>query len=563
MNGLHHLSIVRYALFVALGAASTNLLLANASWGQTAPSTPVPPSEEVAATADQEQAALSVASSVDEVAIAQPSETAAPAAAVPATAVPAAAEETEPAASFSTDTDLTVSPTAPSTTASQTLPTDVTPATQASTVEASAVEASTANTAEPEVIDANVSLHAVDLLNPSAPSPSPTFGASAAPFEQAQASPDAERRNGLTFSFSSGLPDPTALYGTLRRRNVRFPIKSTGIAASASVQYGLGDLGELNLVVEGGEHILAFDLGLNLASGDPRQGLAFNIFNQRSFSPAYRGGDRDVDLPNGDTPWLHRLGAGIEYALPLSDDIASAFGITYQRVSVRDDMFTDDVQPVDEDGNALTVDSDGIDDLLTFNFSAARDTRDERRFPTTGNLIRAGIDQGFTLGSEDVSFTRLSASYTQYIPFNLFGFDDGPRTLIFNVQGGGIFGDVPSYEGFNVGGTNSVRGYQGGGIGTGTAAFQATVEYRFPIFSLNAFSRDIPIRGVLFVDYGTTFGTNDEVIGEPAEARDKPGDGLGFGAGLHAQTPFGLGRVEFALTDDGDSEVILTIGDRF
>jgi outer membrane protein insertion porin family len=369
--------------------------------------------------------------------------------------------------------------------------------------------------------------------------------------------------NALRLRFEPRLPVPTALQGSARARTVRLPDKVTGIAALVSLNQPLGGDNALNLVVEGGEHILAFDFEYLNATPNPRQGFGINIFNQRSWFPAFRGGDRDVDLANGNTPWVHRLGGGVEFFVPIDDNFDSAFGLSYQRVSVRDGVFTSELEPFDEFGNELTVDSDGIDDLLVFRAAAVVDNRDNPRLTTSGNRIRFGLDQGFTLGSENIAYTRLAANYTQYIPFNLFGFSEGPRTLVLNVQGGTFLGDVPPYEAFNLGGTNSVRGYRSGSVGTGSSFLQATAEYRFPVASLNIFNTDLDLRGALFVDYGTDLGSADDVIGEPAEVRDKPGDGLGFGAGLQAQTPFGFARLEFAVNDNGGSLVIATFGDRF
>lgn len=374
---------------------------------------------------------------------------------------------------------------------------------------------------------------------------------------------DVVRDESFRFSVGVGPSAPTALEGSARPRVTRTPIKSTGLSLIAGVSRYIGDTGSINLVVEGGEHIVAFDLGYTQLNESPRSGFGVNFFNQRSFFPAFRGGDRDVDLPNGDTPWIHRLGGGAEVFLPIGDEIDSALGVNYQRVSVRDDVFDDDVYAEDEFGNDLTVDSDGIDDLLSFNFVAYRDTRNAGTASTEGNILRFGATQGFTLGSDSVAFTRFGANFVQYIPLNLFGFSAGPRTLVLNIQGGHIFGDVPPYEAFNIGGTRSVRGFSGGGVGTGRSFMIAVAEYRFPIATLDIFSQEIDLRGALFVDFGTDFGTGDDVIGEPAEARDKPGTGLGFGVGLQAELPIGFGRLEFAITDNDESEVIATIGDRF
>lgn len=368
----------------------------------------------------------------------------------------------------------------------------------------------------------------------------------------------------FSFRFDPRLPPPTALLGSTRPRVTRTGVKITGLSLPVSARLATGEFSYFQLALEGGEHIVAFDLGYVSTTDFPRRGFGVNFSNQRSFFPAFRGGDDEVELPNGDDPWLHRLGGGAEIFIPLGESFESALGVNYQRVSVRDDAFTSDLAPLDEFGNQLVINEDeGIDDVVTLNFAARRDTRDDRIFPTEGTILGFGVDQGFVLEDEDAIFTRFSGNYTQLLPIDFFGFDPGPRTLILNVQSGLILGDVPPYEGFNLGGRSSVRGFSGGGVSTGTAFIQGTVEYRFPILSLSVFDQAIPIRGTVFVDYATDFGTADDVIGEPAEVRDKPGSGLGFGLGLHAQTSFGLGRLEFAITDDDSSELIITVGDRF
>ncbi|MDX2214279.1 MAG: BamA/TamA family outer membrane protein [Oculatellaceae cyanobacterium bins.114] len=372
--------------------------------------------------------------------------------------------------------------------------------------------------------------------------------------------------NAFVFRVGGRAPVPSALQGATRPRTV-LPgsNRTTGIAAIVRLEQPIFG-GEAALEVEGGAHILAFDVGFtSQPSGltTPRSGFGVNFFNQRSYFPGYREGDRDIDLPNGDEMWLHRLGGGAEVYVPIGDRFNSAIGLSYQRVSVRDDLFSDDVEPIDEFGNRLTVDSDGIDDLITLNIAAVQDLRNDPIYPTDGSRLRLGIDQGITLGDSSIAFNRLSGNYTRFIPFSLFGFDEGPRTLVFNVQGGVMIGDVPSYEGFNLGGFNSVRGFDKGAIGTGSRFVQATVEYRFPIFSFNFRDREIPVGGTLFVDYANDLDSGEDVIGEPGPERDKPGDGLGFGVGLRIRSPIGPIRAEVGFGVDGDTVFYLTNTERF
>lgn len=364
-------------------------------------------------------------------------------------------------------------------------------------------------------------------------------------------------RRVVRFQFGPRLSLPTVLQGPLRPRLLDIAVDEAGFSVTGSARLPLGDTNNINLAVQGGESALSFDLSYNDLTPTPRSGFGVNVFNQRSYFPAFRGGDRTVNLPNGDVPWLHRLGGGVEVYLPIGNAIQTAIGVSYQRVSVRDAIFTSRLFPVDELGNALTLDRDGIDDLLTFNFAAIRSTLDRRELPTSGNIIRVGLDQGFTLGSESATFTRLSAYYLQFIPLNLFGFAEGPRTLIFGLQGGTILGDVLPYEGFNAE-TDAT-----GAIGTGRSFLVGTLQYRFPIANFRLFQRDLNLRGIIFSDYATNLGTAGDVIGRPAVVRQKANSRISFGTGLHLNTPFGLGRLEVSLDDVGDTRLVVVIGDRF
>ena len=56
------------------------------------------------------------------------------------------------------------------------------------------------------------------------------------------------------------------------------------------------------------------------------------------------------------------------------------------------------------------------------------------------------------------------------------------------AAGGAIIGDLPPYEAFPIGGTNSVRGYSEGGVGTGRhyAVGTAEVHWSLPLSFLEA-----------------------------------------------------------------------------
>ena len=370
-----------------------------------------------------------------------------------------------------------------------------------------------------------------------------------------------------SFFIDPGLnfPRPSALQGPARPSTVSsLSNQPRGFAAGA--RFGLENIGgnnqTLSLALEGGENTLGADLDFRQFFADG-SGYGVNFANRRGVEPEFVGGDPEVETPSGDEPWVHRMGGGVEYFRPLTSDLDAAVGISYQRISVREDAFSSDITANDEFGNSLTVDNGGQDDLLTINFAGVVDQRDNSKNPTKGSRLLFGLDQSIPVGEADILFTRLSANYTQFLPLDLFGFTSGPRTLVLNLQGGTILGDTPPYDAFSLGGSSSVRGYGSGEVGTGESFVQATAEYRFPMFGFNAFDNDIDVGGTLFFDYATDLGTGDEVIGEPAEVRGKPGDGFGYGVGLRALTPVGAVRLELGINDEGDSQVIFKIGDRF
>jgi outer membrane protein insertion porin family len=298
-------------------------------------------------------------------------------------------------------------------------------------------------------------------------------------------------------------------------------------------------------------------------AGDPyRTSYTVNAFRRRSISLIFEGGDPEVFLPpdddgDRDRPRIRRTGGGITFTRPLSRDVftpadwTASLGLQYQRISVTNSE--GDVTPRDELGNLLSFNDSGKDDLLTLQLGAVRDRRNDPIRPTSGSLLRLGAEQSIPLGS--ILMTRLRGSYSYYIPVNFTNFTRGPQALAFNVQGGTVLGDLPPYEAFSLGGVNSVRGYGEGDVGAGRRYIQATAEYRFPVFSI--------IGGALFLDYASDLGSGENVPGNPAGVRGKPGNGFGYGLGIRVQSPLGPIRVDYGFNDQGDSQLHFGIGERF
>ena len=315
-----------------------------------------------------------------------------------------------------------------------------------------------------------------------------------------------------------------------------------------------------------GERELLFDVSFTdpWIGGDPyRTSYTVNGFRRRSISLVYDGDDNDIRTENGnDSPRVVRTGGGVNFSRPLSKSVFEPAdwnlnaGFQYQRAVIKNS--DGEISPIsrEEDGSENLAFSDsGEDDLFFLRFGATRDKRNNRLQPTKGSLLRFGLDQTIPIGSGSILFSRVRGSYSYFIPTSFLKITEGPQAFAFNVQAGTVIGDLPPYEAFVVGGSNSVRGYPEGEVGNGRAYLQGTVEYRFPVFKI--------VGGALFADYGTVLGTDSNVPGEPSIVRGLPGSGFGYGLGVRVQSPLGPIRVDYAINEDGDSRIHFGIGERF
>ncbi len=350
-------------------------------------------------------------------------------------------------------------------------------------------------------------------------------------------------RNTGSVAAGAGISSASGLFGTISYQEQNLGGNNQRLAAE--IQFGQRDL--------------LFDIGFTdpWIAGDPfRTSYSVSAFARRTIPLVFQGGETEVFLPNGDRPRVRRFGGGISFARP--DDAFEpnwrfSTGIQYQNVRIQD--ADGDRSPVDELGNDLSFSGTGVDDLFLVSFSASTDRRNNRISPTSGYTLRLSTEQSIPIGQGSILLNRLRGNYSFFIPVNWLRFSDGPQTLAFNVQGGLILGDLPPYEAFSLGGTDSIRGYDPGDVGSGRAFLLGSIEYRFPIFSI--------VGGALFVDVGSTLGTDRDVPGEPSIVRDKPGSGLGFGVGVRVQSPLGVIRVDYAINDEGDSQIHFGLGERF
>lgn len=392
-----------------------------------------------------------------------------------------------------------------------------------------------------------------------------------------------KERNTGSFGAGAGLSSASGLFGS-----VTYQEQNLG-----------GNNQKLGAEIQVSQRDILFDLSFTdpWIAGDPyRTSYTVNLFNRLTRPYVFDGGEVDVNLPpepvddddddifdedeagnlifedEGDDPRVNRLGGGVTFSRPLAQGWTGSLGLQYQRVSIRDaDLSIAPVACIDPDldpdltpqencaipsnQEQLSFSGTGQDDLTTLRFSLARDLRDDPLRPTRGSLLRLSTEQTVPIGLGSILGNKLVGSYSYYIPVRFTSFTEGPQTLAFNVQAGTAIGDLPPYEAFSLGGSNSVRGYGEGELGTGRSFAQFSAEYRFPVFSV--------VGGALFLDAASDLGTADTVLGQPAVLREKPGSGFGYGLGVRVQTPLGPIRVDYGFNNEGDSRLHFGIGERF
>ncbi|GJD22017.1 hypothetical protein RIVM261_069730 [Rivularia sp. IAM M-261] len=312
---------------------------------------------------------------------------------------------------------------------------------------------------------------------------------------------------------------------------------------------GINDTLSANVQV--GRRDLLFDSTFNspYRETEPnRIGYTINAFRKNGLSDILNG---DVKLANGDRIRESKVGGSVSFQRPI-DDWNTSLGFNYERVSIRDR--DGKITPKDELGNSLTRSGTGIDDLATVSLTAIKDRRDNPLNPTNGSIIKFSTEQSVPLGNGNISMNKLQATYSQFVPVQLYK-SQQPQVFAVNLQAGTVLGNLPPYEAFSLGGPTSVRGYDAGNVGSGRSYVLASAEYRFPIIQA--------LGGVLFADYASDLGSGDTVVGNPAGVRGKPGSGFGYGAGVRFDSPLGLLRADYGFNDQGESRLQVGIGQRF
>ncbi|CAH9072275.1 unnamed protein product [Cuscuta europaea] len=316
--------------------------------------------------------------------------------------------------------------------------------------------------------------------------------------------------------------------GGLSSRITNGPL--AGLIGSLSIYHKnlFGRNQKLNLSLERGQIDSIYRINYTdpwVEGDDKRTSRSIMVQNSRAPGTLVHG-----NQPDNSSLTIGRVTAGIEYSRPFRPKWNGTAGIIFQRVDVRDDKRN----PVIRDfySSPLTASGNTHDDMLL----AKLETVYTGSGDSGSSMLAFNMDQGIPVLPEWLLFNRVNARA-------LKGFIVGPFRLRLSLSGGHVAGNFPPHEAFAIGGTNSVRGYEDGAVGSGRSYTVGCGEISFPLTG--------PAEGVVFADYGTDFGSGSSVPGDPAGARLKPGSGYGAGLGIRVDSPLGPLRLEYAFNDQG------------
>lgn len=264
------------------------------------------------------------------------------------------------------------------------------------------------------------------------------------------------------------------------------------------------------------------------------------------------GGD-----PTADTAYDERhRGAELSLSRPFGE--ASSGFLTLRTESIN----TNDVA-TEETGQEF-IQQDGATTSATIGWT--NNSRDLDFNPSRGSFARLALEAGQSditkvggvfedldlLGVHNFAKASLDARFYFSLQGRRTKPDQKKQVLAVRVFYGHVVGTIPFWEQFFMGGAETLRGYSEDRF-WGKNSFLTSVEYRIPL--QNALSL------VAFADFGDAwggFGTVNEFV-----QHDQFEGQLGFGAGIHFQTPLGPLRLDFGFNQDGGSRTHFRVGHTF
>lgn len=240
-----------------------------------------------------------------------------------------------------------------------------------------------------------------------------------------------------------------------------------------------------------------------------------------------------------------RLGGRLILGRKISDSIK--LGLEFKSEMVTYDLISG-VLPEDTDV--------GLTNSLVPTFSY--DTRDDVFEPTSGMYHSISIEKAGGFLGGDYDFTKYNLTLRAYISTEFIEDIVDIRSvkkitnnlskgvLALRAMGGMADTSLPSFAEYQVGGMNTLRGYDFGEF-SGDISLVFNVEYRFPLAE--------NFQAVIFADWGQAWDIEQSINLEDLK--------FGRGVGVRFDTPLGPIRLDYGINEAGEGKTYFSIGHTF
>ncbi len=356
--------------------------------------------------------------------------------------------------------------------------------------------------------------------------------------------PVVEKNTG-SFNIGIGYSSSKKLVGTIRVSDTNFMGTGKGVSAlwEQGTRYGFKGKG-------------SWELGYNDPWIDSHNtNMSIQVYNKlvyRFTNSSLGGSALSDDVNYGE----RHQGSQISFTRPYGREKQSSFmiGLKYDNVETNPNyLYEDEMWRIIQNG-AVTAATIALEN----------DTRDLRLNPKQGTFKSISAEVGHIDGSEyvpsdfdktyykapfDGTFWKSVAEFRYYHALRkkneqeLMSSKDMRPTIAFRLRGGIGGGELPFFEQFFVGGTDTLRGYDDDRF-WGKYLAAGSVEYRHPVFDY--------LTMVGFVDFGDAWGNEKFLKFKDLEQSLHFKMHFGYGIGGRFNTPLGAMRLDWGFGDEGN-----------
>ena len=258
---------------------------------------------------------------------------------------------------------------------------------------------------------------------------------------------------------------------------------------------------------------------------------------------------KDYDASKLSSYKSQKVGGDLRAAYALTDTVTGSVNYTFTQNKIYD-VGTNASTAIKDAIPGYPVATSNTYYTSSVGYSLAYDTRNAKKLPTSGSSFVLAQDLAGVGG--DVRYIKSSVDARTYFPLA------SDVTLVGRATAGTIVGwggqDVRLLDMYYMGG-ETVRGFAASGIGPrdtasanadalgGKSYISTTAEMRF---GLPLVPEGIGIRGAVFADAGSLFGTSNSAGRLPGIAGSSPALRASVGAGLIWDSPIGALRADYA-----------------